>query len=1611
MNTPKKRVLAALLSSLVLVAALVLWNRPPTHRAPASTPASALTASDSSTTSTPLASDSSTLITSSSPAPSLADTTGLPAEFARFNDWLSRYLTASPADRTALLVEGRAHAATRRAVLARLITTDPRRALALAVPMVARQQLPADILALLEERVSTRGSLGVLGAVGIAPDFPALRRIVQIENGPRYNAYVFGRRSSQVTTPSIHVSGIAIDRALALDERPLRILEAGEIPDASKPRVETCLVSGKIADALAASNNTQLPAITEETPAVEIAGTIQYVCSGGHIQIIEDRLVAGEGMSGGAVKPTTAITSTQSTGVRSLLYMRVTFPDSNRDPQTETAAYDMMRQVNDWFIENSYGNLYLVTTVAPLIVLPRSEAWYTSGGGDEYDLRSDAQEVARRLGYDTNQYDLDIVTYTGGPGGFGGLGYVGGKGSWIKSISVGVICHELGHNFGVWHANFWNTSGASIIGTGSNTEYGNPFDTMGSASAGDLQFNANHKNILNWLPTAPFVQTVTTSGTYRIAAYDQSSLNPANRYALKIVKDSDRDYWAEFRQRSLSSNRWTKDGILLNWSAWYSSENGAQLLDTTPGSPDDRTDAALTVGRTFSDFEAGIHLTPLGKVGTAPESMDVVVNLGTFPGNQEPTLALSTSAITAAPNTSITLTATASDSDGDALSYAWDFGDKTFHPANAAIVTKSWSTAGDYVVRCVVSDMKGKTASRSTIVRVGSPTTLRVSGQITLAGQPLANVRVHNGLTGANYRGSYTNTDGTYTISGLAAGSYTFAAALNGYTFAASGFANPLTVSADFSSAHFAATATPTVSLAVTDTDCTEGTNTGRFTLTRTGATTSALTVRFFYPTGTAPKGSDYTLSPDLVSASPGYTATIPAGASSLDLVVTATDDATAEGPEIATLELAPGSGYTISGPAIATLIIQDNDTTKPVVSIRTTDAFATEAADSASVLISRTGDTSSALTVAFTLAGAASPAIDYTAVGTSLTIPAGASSATLTFSPINDSSVEGTETVTVALAANAAYIIAPGSTTQTLSLLDDDIPTITVTALDSAASEVGPDNGIFLLSRTGDTSLPLTINYALSGSAAQGVDYLPVPGVLTLAAGASSGTVTIEPVDDSLGEPSQTVVLQIRSSTAYVSGSPSLATVTIADNNDAPVVTVGIADGAVSEPSDTGRFRITTTGTGTGNITVRYTITGTATNGTDFTALPGTLSIGRNTTSDITVTPIDDALLENIETITLSLTPDPAYSTHLDTQATMSLVDNDQACVNVTADNIAFSETSTGRFYISRTGATTAALTVAYTLSGSATNGTDYNALSGSVTIAAGSVGASIDLVPINDTLAEGSETALITLSPGAYGLGLASATLILTDNEVPAVQVRFAASTSTVAETAGALALSVTLSAPAPSGGVTVDYLLGGGTALGQIDYLFTPGVLTFASGETAKTIPLAILDDTAIEPSQTVILKLANPTGASLGTSTMTVTITDNDPAVASVSPIEQWRSLKFGGSASNSSIAGDLADPDADGLVNILEYATGADPLLPSTPPQAGFAAGQLTLTYDRSLTATDILYTIEEVSLLTGTWTQVTPSDETLSDNGVIRKIKSKVTASGPSKFLRLRVTR
>jgi hypothetical protein len=110
-------------------------------------------------------------------------------------------------------------------------------------------------------------------------------------------------------------------------------------------------------------------------------------------------------------------------------------------------------------------------------------------------------------------------------------------------------------------------------------------------------------------------------------------------------------------------------------------------------------------------------------------------------------------------------------------------------------------------------------------------------------------------------------------------------------------------------------------------------------------------------------------------------------------------------------------------------------------------------------------------------------------------------------------------------------------------------------------------------------------------------------------------------------------------------------------------------------------------------------------------------------------------------------------------------------------------------------------------------------------------------------------------------------------------AVTVGFATSATLEDETSGTLHLAVELSSAADTS-VTVGYAITGGSATAGADYTGSDGTLTFAPGETSKTIDdLTILNDTEEESDETIELTLSAPTGAKLGTATHTVTINAN------------------------------------------------------------------------------------------------------------------------------------
>jgi hypothetical protein len=719
--------------------------------------------------------------------------------FQSFDAWLSRYQAARAADPGQALAaaseEGAALARERRQALLELARRDPRAALARALSPALLRSLPRAVQEQSEEVVDACGGeydveIGDDFSRGDAPVSRVVRSLTV--DGRRFEALVFGRRLG-TTSKAIHANGIAIDGVVVLHESPLRRMDGDEA--AQDPVVaEQCGAPGP--SCLAAKVGAQTLVFASEADLRRHQAALE-----------RDEAILGLQHRAGlreALKPVEdkkedgapGLTSAWTTGNKSLLYIRVDMSDRPGDPVDAAAVQNTMDvAVNNFYRETSYNKTSLLpATVIPTVRLPRTAAEYETIGDGQ--LMTDAIAAARAAGFDIVNYNLYIVAFPRLSYGYSGKASVGRARIWLNgSFGSGVTAHELGHNYGLHHANLWQTTDGSVIGAGANVEYGNVFDVLGRGGIRG-QFNAWFKTRLDWLLPGEFTN-VGASGTFRIGAVDDPA--ETGQRALKIVKDTSRSYWVEFR-RAYTTNRWAMNGAMLNWG--YNTNTGSHLLDTTPGSANSQNDAPLLVGRTFSDTQAGIHITPVARTA-APDSMDVVVKVGAFPGNTPPAATLTASAATVPRNTPVTLTVAASDVNGDALAYGWEFDDGTIAP-NLPTVTKSWSSSGTKLVRCLVSDMVGGVTAATVTVTVGTASSFSISGTVTSGGQGLAGVVVSDGT-----RSATTSASGTYTISGVPSGTFTLTPSRAGFTF------TPATRSVTVSSANvtgrdFTAAAIPT---------------------------------------------------------------------------------------------------------------------------------------------------------------------------------------------------------------------------------------------------------------------------------------------------------------------------------------------------------------------------------------------------------------------------------------------------------------------------------------------------------------------------------------------------------------------------------------------------------------------------------------------------------------------------------------------------------------------------------------------------------------------------------------------------------------------------------
>ncbi len=769
---------------------------------------------------------------------------------------------------------------------------------------------------------------------------------------------------------------------------------------------------------------------------------------------LDDAIALGDKPAPGEL-PVSVLGLPNKTGPNQVLYMIARFSDETTDPLTYTTATNRMQVTSEFFRNNSSGTVWLTGRVdqavmdVTFITLPQPTTYASNYNSNFSLLLTHARNAAASNGFNYTDYNLDVVV-TSNPNNsftYAGRAYVGSQGAHLRYdyTTLRTAGHELGHNLGLWHANYWRTDATRPFGRDSVpvgyvsdstnhewVEYGHYFSVMSAQSftamndATKPHFAAAEKNLLGWL-SGSAVRYASSNGTYRLFRHDHRDATNTPR-AIRIETAATdytgyaRRYWLNYRYVDFdtSARDWIRNGIQVDVARTSYGSDGAIQLDMTPFTMDttnyinqaskpsgywtidnnDKRDGTLLVGRTYSDPAAGIHITPIatGNLGTNHEYIDVVINLGSFPSNRPPIIhsfTASTNQVSTGQN--VTFTVNATDPDGDELAYAWDFDQTQVFTAsglNTNLAFKNWPAAGQYRVLATVSDRKGGVATAATIVTVGAPTANRqIWGRALWAGVPISNALVSVGLTNV-----WTGADGTYTLTDLNATSYTITGRCDGLLLVPQ-FTNPVSVVAghaygkDFWATN-AVTGRANSTMSITP-----------YQIYVTAGDTAQFTAQAW-----AANGAPLTNNPSWSVTGGGW----------ID----------AAGLFTALTDGGPYSVVASDGALAATgFVWVTGNVSLPTVTVAASDLTADEwSADSGAFVFQRTGSPAVSLAVNIELAGTASNGVDFSFISSPVIIPAGQSQTTVIVSPLADDLAESDETVMLTVLPSATYEVGAAS-------------------------------------------------------------------------------------------------------------------------------------------------------------------------------------------------------------------------------------------------------------------------------------------------------------------------------------------------------------------------------------------------------------------------------------------------------------------------------------------------------------------------------------------------------------------------------------------------------
>ena len=685
------------------------------------------------------------------------------------------------------------------------------------------------------------------------------------------------------------------------------------------------------------------------------------------------------------------------------------------------------------------------------------------------------------------------------------------------------------------------------------------------------------------------------------------------------------------------------------------------------------------------------------------------------------------------------------------------------------------------------------------------------------------------------------------------------------------------------------------------------------FTLSRTGSTTAALTVTVTVSqTGAVLKDA---------SAVPS-SVTFAADAATAPLALETDDDDTDDDAGTVTVTLGTGTGYTVGDPGAATVAVSDNDV--PVDFVLAVPATVAEDAGPATVTVTATtaenAPPATALAVQLArVSGTATGGSDYEAVSETVRFQVSDfAPATVDGQPRyraewthdvvihDDEEVEDDETVVLEMSPTSAFVLihtlhgAHDAVRATLTIVDDDLPVVTIAADQSFVSELlGAAGAGFTLSRTGSMAAELPVTVAVTQE--EDRDLLPdgaaVERTVTFAVGSATAALTVALENDDLAEESGVLTVEVQAGSGYTVGDPGSATVSVVDGdsgrpkpaNLTAAAAAGVGEVVLSWDAHAPQLVFT-------RHQYRYKTDG---NYAAWTDIPnsGQHDTGAGDGSNLTGYKVTGLVGGQLHTFQVRTYNSSSSASDPSDEATAT---PRSAVVSFGAGSYSVDEGGTVEVTVQLDAAPGREVTVPVSAAGAGgamppgETGADWSGVPENVTFGATDTEQTFTLAATDDTDVDAGESVALsfgTLPAGVTAGTPSEATVTITDNDVAANAAPAFTSSDTFTPAENQTAAGAVAASDSDTGDEVTDYALSGGVDQALFSIGSTSGALTFLTAPNYEDPQDANTDNAYV-----VVVQATSGTGdrEQTGTQTITVTVMDDDteapsaPGAPSVSP---------------------------------------------------------------------------------------------------------------------------